>query len=59
VEGPNLDQSYNIGRQLQEQISKSRARWMFTSSGHSLSALRINVDRQRAAEIGLTEPKRG
>src|SRR5260370_29385597 len=56
VEGPNLDQSYNIARQLQEQISKvPGAVDVHIKQAIRYPALRINVDRERAAELGLTE----
>jgi multidrug efflux pump subunit AcrB len=56
VEGPNLDQSYKIASQLQNEISKvPGAADVHIKQAIRYPALRINVDRQRAAEMGLTE----
>jgi multidrug efflux pump subunit AcrB len=56
VEGPNLDQSYGIARQLQEEIQKvPGAVDVHIKQAIRYPALRINVDRERAAQLGLTE----
>jgi len=56
VEGPNLDQSYQIAQQLQEEIRKvPGAVDVHIKQAIRYPALRINVDRERAAQLGLTE----
>ncbi|MGA7908593.1 MAG: efflux RND transporter permease subunit, partial [Candidatus Sulfotelmatobacter sp.] len=56
VEGPNLDQSYTIARQLQGEIREiPGAVDVHIKQAVRYPALRINVDRQRAAELGLNE----
>jgi CzcA family heavy metal efflux pump len=56
VEGPNLDQSYQIARQLQGDIRKvPGAVDVHIKQAIRYPALRINVDRERAAQLGLTE----
>src|SRR5437879_4555978 len=59
VEGPNLDQSYQIAQQLQEEIRKvPGAVDVHIKQAIRYPALRINVDRDRAARLGLTEQGR-
>jgi multidrug efflux pump subunit AcrB len=56
VEGPNLDQSYEIARTLQDEIRKiPGAADVHIKQAIRYPALRINVDRERAAQLGLTE----
>jgi multidrug efflux pump subunit AcrB len=56
VEGPNLDQSYQIARQLKEEIAKvPGAVDAHIKQAIRYPALHINVDREKAAELGLTE----
>jgi CzcA family heavy metal efflux pump len=56
VEGPNLDQSYQIARQLKDEISTvPGAVDVHVKQAIRYPALRINVDREKAAELGLTE----
>jgi multidrug efflux pump subunit AcrB len=56
VEGPNLDQSYGIARRLQGEIGKvPGAVDVHIKQAIRYPALRINVDRERAAQLGLTE----
>jgi multidrug efflux pump subunit AcrB len=56
VEGPNLDQSYEIARRLQSDISTvPGAVDVHIKQAIRYPALRINVDREKAAELGLTE----
>lgn len=56
VEGPNLDQSYQIARQLQGEIrTVPGAVDVHIKQAIRYPALRINVDREKAAELGLTE----
>jgi multidrug efflux pump subunit AcrB len=56
VEGPNLDQSYQIARQLQGEVMKvPGAVDVHIKQAIRYPALRINVDRERAAQLGLTE----
>src|SRR5579864_885535 len=56
VEGPNLDQSYAIARQLQGEIrTVPGAVDVHIKQAVRYPALRINVDRERAAQLGLTE----
>ncbi len=54
VEGPNLDQSYTIARQLQGEITKTPgAVDVHIKQAIRYPALRINVDRERAAANGI------
>src|SRR5258708_9370084 len=56
VEGPNLDKSYEIARRLQSDISTvPGAVDVHIKQAIRYPALRINVDREKAAELGLTE----
>jgi multidrug efflux pump subunit AcrB len=56
VEGPNLDQSYQIARQLKDEISTvPGAVDVHVKQAIRYPALRINVDREKAAQMGLTE----
>ena len=56
VEGPNLDQSYQIARQLKDEISTvPGAVDVHVKQAIRYPALRVNVDREKAAELGLTE----
>jgi multidrug efflux pump subunit AcrB len=56
VEGPNLDQSYEIARQLKDEISTvPGAVDVHVKQAIRYPALRINVDREKAAQLGLTE----
>jgi multidrug efflux pump subunit AcrB len=56
VEGPNLDQSYQIARQLKDEIrTVPGAVDVHVKQAIRYPALRINVDREKAAELGLTE----
>jgi multidrug efflux pump subunit AcrB len=56
VEGPNLDQSYQIARQLNDQIrTVPGAVDVHIKQAIRYPALRINVDREKAAQLGLTE----
>ena len=56
VEGPNLDQSYEIARRLKDEIrTVPGAVDVHVKQAIRYPALRINVDREKAAELGLTE----
>src|SRR5579863_9322236 len=56
VEGPNLDQSYQIARQLNDQIrTVPGAVDVHIKQAIRYPALRVNVDREKAAQLGLTE----
>jgi multidrug efflux pump subunit AcrB len=56
VEGANLDQSYQIARQLRDQIATvPGAVDVHVKQAIRYPALRINVDREKAAQLGLTE----
>ena len=56
VEGPNLDESYKIARQLSDQLrTVPGAADVHIKQAIGYPALRINVDREKAAELGLTE----
>ncbi len=56
VEGPDLDKSYAIARQLKDEISTvPGAVDVHVKQAIRYPALRINVDREKAAELGLTE----
>ena len=56
VEGPNLDKSYEIARRLQSDISTvPGAVDVHIKQAIRYPALRINVDREKAAQLGLTE----
>jgi multidrug efflux pump subunit AcrB len=56
VEGPNLDQSYQIARQLKDEIGTvPGAVDVHVKQAIRYPALRINVDREKAAELGLSE----
>jgi len=56
VEGPNLDQSYEIARKLKDEISTvPGAVDVHVKQAIRYPALRVNVDREKAAELGLTE----
>jgi multidrug efflux pump subunit AcrB len=56
VEGPNLDQSYQIARQLNDQIrTVPGAVDVHVKQAIRYPALRVNVDREKAAQLGLTE----
>ena len=56
VEGPDLNRSYQIARQLRDDISRVPGTAdVVIKQPLQYPALRINVDRQRAAELGLTE----
>ena len=56
VEGPNLDQSYQIARQLKDEIrTVPGAADVHVKQAIRYPALHINVDREKAAELGLTE----
>jgi multidrug efflux pump subunit AcrB len=56
VEGPNLDQSYEIARRLKDQIATvPGAVDVHVKQAIRYPALRVNVDREKAAELGLTE----
>jgi len=56
IEGSNLDQSYQIARQLQDQIrTVPGAVDVHIKQAIRYPALHINVDREKAAELGLTE----
>jgi multidrug efflux pump subunit AcrB len=56
VEGPNLDQSYQIARQLKDEIrTVPGAVDVHVKQAIRYPALRVNVDREKAAQLGLTE----
>ena len=56
VEGPNLDQSYQIARQLKDEIATvPGAADVHVKQAIRYPALHINVDREKAAQLGLTE----
>ena len=56
VEGPNLDQSYEIARKLKDEIrTVPGAVDVHVKQAIRYPALRVNVDREKAAELGLTE----
>ncbi len=56
VEGPNLDQSYQIARQLKDEIATvPGAVDVHVKQAIRYPALHINVDREKAAQLGLTE----
>jgi multidrug efflux pump subunit AcrB len=56
VEGPNLDQSYQIARQLKDEIRNvPGAVDVHVKQAIRYPALHINVDREKAAQLGLTE----
>jgi multidrug efflux pump subunit AcrB len=56
VEGPNLDQSYQIARQLKDEIATvPGAVDVHVKQAIRYPALHINVDREKAAELGLSE----
>jgi multidrug efflux pump subunit AcrB len=56
VEGPNLDQSYEIARRLKDEIrTVPGAVDVHVKQAIRYPALRVNVDREKAAELGLTE----
>jgi len=56
VEGPNLDQSYEIARQLKDEIrTVPGAVDVHVKQAIRYPALRVNVDREKAAQLGLTE----
>jgi CzcA family heavy metal efflux pump len=56
VEGPDLDKSYAIARQLKDEISTvPGAVDVHVKQAIRYPALRINVDREKAAELGLSE----
>jgi CzcA family heavy metal efflux pump len=56
VEGPNLDQSFQVARQLRDEIRTiPGAVDVHIKQAIRYPALRINVDREKAAELGLTE----
>ena len=56
VEGPNLDQSYQIARQLNDEIrTVPGAVDVHVKQAIRYPALRVNVDREKAAQLGLTE----
>jgi multidrug efflux pump subunit AcrB len=56
VEGPNLDQSYEIARRLKDEIATvPGAVDVHVKQAIRYPALRVNVDREKAAELGLTE----
>jgi len=56
VEGPDLDQSYQIARQLKDEIrTVPGAVDVHVKQAVRYPALRINVDREKAAQLGLTE----
>src|SRR5271166_621265 len=56
VEGPNLDQSYEIARKLKDEIrTVPGAVDVHVKQAIRYPALRVSVDREKAAELGLTE----
>ena len=56
VEGPDLNRSYQIARQLRDDIRQiPGSADVVIKQPLQYPALRINVDRQRAAQLGLTE----
>ncbi len=56
VEGPDLDKSYQIARQLKDEIRTiPGAVDVHVKQAIRYPALRIDVDREKAAELGLTE----
>ena len=56
VEGPDLDQSYQIARQLKDEIrAVPGAVDVHVKQAIRYPALRVNVDREKAAQLGLTE----
>lgn len=56
VEGPDLNRSYQIARHLSDDIRQVPGTAdVVIKQPLQYPALRINVDRQRAAELGLTE----
>jgi len=56
IEGPNLDQSFEIARRLQDQIrTVPGAVDVHIRQAIRYPALHINVDREKAAELGLSE----
>jgi multidrug efflux pump subunit AcrB len=56
VEGANLDLSYQIARQLRDEIATvPGAVDVHIKQAIRYPALRINVDREKAAQLGLTE----
>jgi multidrug efflux pump subunit AcrB len=56
VEGPNLDKSYEIARRLQSDMrTVPGAVDVHIKQAIRYPALRVNVDREKAAELGLTE----
>jgi multidrug efflux pump subunit AcrB len=56
VEGPDLNRSYQVARQLRDEMRQVPGTAdVVIKQPLQYPALRINVDRQRAAELGLTE----